>query len=231
MQPDLSTQGRSNGVANVDTQSLEIDDQSIAVSNDNENLPSWEYPRSTQTAATSSINFEKSRRWFVSYQSIELLAVIGDILIIFSAGVLAETVYRLIARQTPDEMTKYAAAAAVFAALFIPSLKGRDLYKPTALLSWFSQVRAVTTAWIVIFMFLAGCVFALKIGSTFSRGAIVAFATIGLAGLVVHRTFWRMVLEDGLESKKWSGRTIVLISETSPASDLERNLLRHGLRV
>src|SRR5262249_48220964 len=44
-------------------------------------------------------------------------------------------------------------------------------------------------------------------------------------------TFWRMVLEDGLESKKWSGRTIVLISETSPASDLERNLLRHGLRV
>ncbi|MFZ2139985.1 MAG: undecaprenyl-phosphate glucose phosphotransferase [Xanthobacteraceae bacterium] len=130
-----------------------------------------------------------------------------------------------------SEITTYAAAAAVVAALCTSLLKGRGLYKPTVLLAWTSQVRAVTLTWIGVFMFLAGCVFALKIGDAFSRGRIISFATIGLSGLVVHRTFWRSALETGLASRKWFGRTIVLISENPPASDLWQQLFRHGFRV
>src|ERR1700736_6764576 len=174
-----------------------------------------------------SLNFEILWRWPVSYRSIEVLAVIIDVVIILSAGMLADTVYRLTTAELSSEITSYAAAAAVVAALFTSLLKGRGLYKPTVLLAWTSQVRAVTLTWIGLFMFLAGCVFALKIGDTFSRGTIISFATIGLSGLVVHRTFLRTALETGLASGKWFGRTIVLISENPPASDLQQQLFRH----
>ena len=160
-----------------------------------------------ETDRSSSLAFENRWQWPVSYRSIEGLAVIIDILIILSAGVLADTIYRLATTGLASEITDYTAAAAVVAALFTSLLKGRGLYKPMMLLAWTSQVRAVTLTWIGVFMFLAGCVFALKIGSTFSRGTIVSFAAIGLVGLVVHRTFWRRALESGLASGKWSGRT------------------------
>jgi len=179
---------------------------------------------------SSPLDFKNRWRWPVSYRSIEALAVIIDILIILSAGVLADTIYRL-ATTGSGETTEYLAAAAVVAALFTSLLKGRDFYKATGLLAWTSQVRAVTLTWIGVFMFLAGCVFALKIGGTFSRGTIMSFAAIGLFGLVAHRTFWRRALESGLASGKWSGRTIVLISENPPASDLQQQLLRHGFRI
>ena len=180
---------------------------------------------------SSPLDFENRWRWPISYWSIEVLAVIIDILIILSAGVLADTIYRLATTGLASEITDYLAAAAVVAALFTSLLKGRDFYKATGLLAWTSQVRAVTLTWIGVFMFLAGCVFALKIGGTFSRGTIMSFAAIGLSGLVAHRTFWRRALESGLASGKWSGRTIVLISENPPASDLQQQLLRHGFRI
>ena len=110
-------------------------------------------------------------------------------------------------------------------------LKERGLYKPTALLNWTAQVRAVTIAWIGVFMFLAGSVFALKIGSTFSRVTITSFATMGLCGLIAHRVLWRTVLEKGMASGSLTGRSIVLISENQPALSLQQILLRHGFRV
>jgi len=186
---------------------------------------------SFETGRSNSLAFENRWQWPVSYRSIEVLAVVIDILIILSAGVLADMIYRLATTGFADQTTDYTAAAAVVAALFTSLLKGRGLYKPMALLAWTSQVRAVTLTWIGVFMFLAGCVFALKIGSTFSRGTIVSFAAIGLFGLVAHRTFWRTALESGLASGKWSGRKIVLISENSPASDVQQQLLRHGFRI
>jgi Undecaprenyl-phosphate glucose phosphotransferase len=186
---------------------------------------------SFETGRSNSLAFENRWRWPVSYRSIEVLAVVIDILIILSAGVLADMIYRLATTGFADQITDYTAAAAVVAALFTSLLKGRGLYKPMALLAWTSQVRAVTLTWIGVFMFLAGCVFALKIGNTFSRGTIVSFAAIGLFGLVAHRTFWRTALESGLASGKWSGRKIVLISENSPASDVQQQLLRHGFRI
>jgi Undecaprenyl-phosphate glucose phosphotransferase len=186
---------------------------------------------SFETGRSNSLAFENRWRWPVSYRSIEVLAVVIDILIILSAGVLADMIYRLATTGFADQITDYTAAAAVVAALFTSLLKGRGLYKPMALLAWTPQVRAVTLTWIGVFMFLAGCVFALKIGSTFSRGTIVSFAAIGLFGLVAHRTFWRSALESGLASGKWSGRKIVIISENSAASDVQQQLLQHGFRI
>src|ERR1700738_1962787 len=81
----------------------------------------------------SSLNFENRWRWPVSYRSIEVLAVIIDIVIILSAGMLADTVYRLTTAELSSEITTYAAAAAVVAAVFTSLLKGWGLSKTAVL--------------------------------------------------------------------------------------------------
>src|SRR5262249_3795918 len=80
---------------------------------------------SFETDRSSSLDFESRWRWPVSYRSIEVLAVIIDILIILSAGVLADTIYRLATTGFASEITDYSAAAAVVAALFASLLERR----------------------------------------------------------------------------------------------------------
>ena len=193
------------------------------------NLQLWNGAHVSDRSESSYL--ERRWRWPLSYRSIEVVAIVVDALIIVSAVVLADGAYRLTTTALPTEITIYGGAAAVVAALVTCLLKERGLYKPTALLNWTAQVRAVTIAWIGVFMFLAGCVFALKIGSTFSRATIISFAAVGLCGLIAQRTFWRTILENGLASGKLSGRTIVLISDNQPATSLRQLLLRHGFRV
>ena len=190
----------------------------------------WNSANVSELDRNESPSFEKGWRWPLSYRSIEVVAIVVDVLIIVSAGVLADAAYLTTGAPTA-EITIYGGAAAVVAALLTCLLKERGLYKPTALLNWTAQVRAVTIAWIGVFMFLAGCVFALKIGDTFSRVTIISFAAIGLCGLIAQRTFWRTILENGLASGKVLGRTIVLISDNRPALNLQQLLLRHGFRV
>ena len=191
----------------------------------------WNGVHLAEMDGSESLHFERRWRWPLSYRSIEVLAIFFDALIIVSAGVLADAAYRVTTTALASEITIYGGAAAVVAALLTCLLKERGLYKPTALLNWTAQVRAVTIAWIGVFMFLAGSVFALKIGSTFSRVTITSFATIGLCGLIAHRVLWRIVLEKGLASGSLTGRSIVLISENQPALSLQQILLRHGFRV
>ena len=167
----------------------------------------------------------------VSYRSIETLAVIADILTILSAGLLASAIYGLATAELPSELTNYTGAAAVVAALFTSVVKERGLYKPTILLAWTAQIRSVTIAWFGVFFFLSACVFALKIGSTFSRGTIILFAVIGLSGLIAQRTLWRVLLERGMATGKLSGRAVILISDNSAVSELKQDLLRHGFQV
>jgi hypothetical protein len=85
---------------------------------------------SFETDPSSSLDLENRWRWPISYRSIEVLAIIIDILIILSAGVLADAIYRLATTEFSSTSTDYAAAAAVIAALFLSLLKCRGLYKP-----------------------------------------------------------------------------------------------------
>ncbi len=172
----------------------------------------------SETDLSGSRYLERRWRWPLSYRSIEVLAIFVDTLIIVAAGVLADAAYGLMITALPTEITIYGGAAALVAALVTCVLKERGLYKPTALLNWTAQVRAVIITWIGVFMFLGACVFALKIGSTFSRITIISFVAGGLCGLIAQRVFWRTILEDGLANGKLSGRTIVLISDRRTSS-------------
>ena len=174
------------------------------------------------------------RRWPVSYRSIEAIVLVCDILLIITASILSAASYSLFFYGDTGDLISFIAAGAVVCAVFIPTVKMRGLYHPTALLVWHVQVRNVVVLWTGTFLFLAAAVFALKHGKEFSRVTMLVFAFAGLAFLLIHRAFWRLFLETALASGKLRGRRVIVISDTMTASATSRlipDLIRHGFQL
>ncbi len=171
------------------------------------------------------------RRWPISYSSVETAAIASDIIVILLSGILSGIVYQIIGNA--GEVAHYIGSAAIVSALFIILMKNRGLYNPAELLSLKAQIRSIAVIWIGVFLFLAGVVFALKIGKEFSRGAVLTFAAVGMGALIVQRLFWRSLLRRGLAEHKFSGRNIVLITDGAAPSeqDLIGSLASHGFQL
>lgn len=171
--------------------------------------------------------------WTVSYRAIPAVAMICDALLIISASILAGAVYdydSIVGR--PSYLMQCLGLAAIVAALFITLAKSRNLYDPTELLNFKSQIRKLSVKWVAVLLFLAAVGFAMKAGGNFSRGTTFLFAIFGLAAILTGRLVWRLVLADGLAVRKFSGRRIALIvEENSPTqASILKVLARHGLQ-
>lgn len=173
------------------------------------------------------------RKWPISYDSIELMTILADAVIISSASILAGVAYHYQAFGTPGDIIQYSGSAAVVGALFISLMRSRGMYRPTELLALRRQVRAVCVYWVAVFLLLAGTVFALKIGNELSRGTSLLFAVTGLGALMVHRIIWRSLLTEGVIKRRFSGRKVILITDhRQPAkSSLPHILTSLGFRL
>lgn len=153
------------------------------------------------------------RKWPISYDSIELITIFADVAIILSTSTLAGVIYHYQAFGTAGDIIQYFGSAIVVAALFVSLMRSRGMYRPKELLLLRSQIRAVCLRWAAVFLLLAGTVFALKVGNELSRGASLLFAIIGCSALVVHRILWRSLLTKGVIKRRFSGRSVVLITD------------------
>jgi Undecaprenyl-phosphate glucose phosphotransferase len=184
-------------------------------------------------APNGSLARQVGRKWPISYRAVEAVAILTDIVIIFLTSVLSGLAYHLQTMGTLGAPTQYVAFAAVVAALFVPSMRSGGLYQPMKLLALRSQLKRIALIWTSVFLFLAGVLFALKIGTDFSRGATLSFAAIGFVALGIQRAFWRSILTNGLTRSKFSGRKVVLITDTDESHDaaLSGVLTNHGFQL
>ncbi|MFY9894936.1 MAG: undecaprenyl-phosphate glucose phosphotransferase [Xanthobacteraceae bacterium] len=170
-------------------------------------------------------------KWLISYRSIEPIALASDVVTVFFSAVLSGVIYHLESIGTSGDIIQYVGSAAVVSALFISLMVGRNLYNPAELLDVKTQIHSVAVIWIGVFLFLAGVVFALKIGGEFSRGAVLFFAASGLSILLAERMFWYFLLRRGLARQRFSGRDVVLISGEPPTSGFVATLAKHGFQL
>lgn len=188
----------------------------------------------TRSVAVSGAMIRRTeRKWPISYNSVELIAVLADATIILTTSILAGVIYHFQAFGTSGDIIQYSGSAAVVAALFISLMKSRGMYKPTELLILGNQVRAICLLWTGVFLLLAGTVFALKVGSEISRGTSSLFATLGFVALITHRFFCRSLLNKGVINRRFSGRKVILITDQrqSADSDLPHILTSLGFRL
>jgi putative colanic acid biosysnthesis UDP-glucose lipid carrier transferase len=168
------------------------------------------------------------RKWPINYDSIELLSVVADFATIVLASVFSDILYHLQESGTRGDIGKSFGSAVLVSALFISLMKIRGMYKPAELRLLRSQIHAVCVAWISVFLLLAGTVFALKIGSEFSRGTSMLFAMFGLVALIAHRILLKDLLTKGIAGRKFSGRNIVLVTDHSQVDEASLVALNLG---
>jgi putative colanic acid biosysnthesis UDP-glucose lipid carrier transferase len=173
------------------------------------------------------------KSWPIQYRSVEALAIVVDFTTIALSSVLTGVSYHLIESGVLGDVLKFFGSAILVSVLFVSLMSIRGLYKPTELLTWRVQIRAVCLTWIGVFLLLTASVFALKIGNEISRGSSMLFAAIGLVALIANRRVASRLLTRGLAEKRFSGRNIVLITDLAENSDLglEQSLASLGLRV
>jgi putative colanic acid biosysnthesis UDP-glucose lipid carrier transferase len=155
-----------------------------------------------------------ARKWPIHYESVGLLAITADIATIILVSVFC-SLYHLQESETSIAIGKSLGSAVLVSVLFISLMKIRGMYSPAELLNLRNQIRAVMLVWSGVFLLLAGAVFALKIGAEISRGTSILFAMFGLIALIVDRTILRDLVATGLAGKRFSGRSIVLITDYS----------------
>ena len=173
------------------------------------------------------------RKWAISYQSIEPAAIALDAAAIFAASILSGLGYHYLKEGSQGDILQYVGVAAAVAILFIALAKDRNLYTPTKLLSFKTQIRSVALIWVSVLLFCAGIVFALKMGKEFSRGATFMFAASGLITVCATRIFWRLFINHGVSGSRFSGRSVVLITDPDATAEAElpAYLARHGMQL
>src|SRR5215813_7756542 len=176
------------------------------------------------------------RVWPLSYGSIEAIVCAVDVLLIVMVSVATGASYARF-NQGDVDLARYVSTAILASAVFVLLFRRRSLYDPSSLVNWSLQARNIVTLWIVTFLVLAGVAFALKIGTDFSRGAVLLFAIASPAVLIVHHGLWRTVIEAGRRGGGFRGCKSILIcmhdcaEAARIAQERTRDLEFHGFRI
>ena len=175
-------------------------------------------------------------RFPLRYSSIPAFVCAFDVFLILTTAVLAGNAYSSVQNSDID-LSRYIVTAAIIAAIFVPLLYNRGLYTPVALVNFSSQFRNILGLWTVAFLAFASIAFALKVGSDFSRGAVLLFGIVGLMAILLHHAVWRTIIEPALEIGALRGRRSILLCLHEPpwADDVMQNIardfVRHGYEI
>jgi putative colanic acid biosynthesis UDP-glucose lipid carrier transferase len=171
-----------------------------------------------------------SAKWRMSYRLIEPAAMALDAIVILTAYFASEFFY-LFFGVGPVSDNHITGAIAV-AALFIALAKSLQLYRPSKLLVFSTQIRSAVLIWMSVLFFCAAIIFAWKVGEQFSRGLSVMFCGFGLTALCAVRIFWRIFIDHGLSEGKFGGRAAILIGESTLSEpELYNQLIKHGYKI
>lgn len=156
---------------------------------------------------------EADRKWPIRYESIQWLAVGGDLATILLAGIFSVLLYQVHGSWTAADIQKAVGSGIVVSAIFVCLLKIGGKYRPTELLVLRSQLRAVYITWTSVGLLLAVAARALNITRELPQGAVLIFAVLGAAMLMAHRVILRNLVAKGLSGRRFAGRKVVLISD------------------
>ncbi|ARP99513.1 undecaprenyl-phosphate glucose phosphotransferase [Pseudorhodoplanes sinuspersici] len=136
-----------------------------------------------EATMANNLNRQKNREQIavpISLNTISPLVAILDFGWIVLLGTAAGLAYHAAALEGNGEISNYIGSGIAVAALYSVFAHAAQLYRASNLLRIRWQVGRSILVWLTTFVFLASLVFILKIGATFSRGAMLAFFTSGL---------------------------------------------------
>jgi Undecaprenyl-phosphate glucose phosphotransferase len=155
---------------------------------------------------------------WLPFDSIQQLAIVGDLLLILLSSILSGVGYQWIFLHTTGEVNTYFGVGIIVFANFCAFTATQKNYQPTNLIVLGKQLRNVTLNWLVIFALLTMVAFILKITTNFSRGSTLSFFIAGWACLIGFRILLARALQRALRNGSFSQQRYILISEPGQSS-------------
>jgi hypothetical protein len=166
----------------------------------------------------------------ISYRSIEPIAIVVDTLIVFAAC----AIWNVLCVGTGAQAALLTLGTApVVCALFVFAAKLASAYRPSALLAEHLPIYSIASLWFGTMALLGIGLFTLQAHIEFPLKAGVAFALVGLLGLLAHRVCWRMLVGRAAVNGGAPARRAVLIhqSGSSPYVGATADLRKYGLCI
>ncbi len=173
------------------------------------------------------------QRLSLSYRAITPVVMLSDAVLILAICILSAWAYNYETIGIVIGLAPYLGVAVLTGVLFILVGKTRGTYDLAELLNYKLQLRKSLANWSAVFLLLTGLAFSIKLGESFSRGAIILFWISGLPALAASRLGWRVFLASEKSVHAFSYRQIAVISDSEGASNagILEALSRHGSRA
>ncbi|SHI65843.1 undecaprenyl-phosphate glucose phosphotransferase [Aureimonas altamirensis] len=168
----------------------------------------------------------------LNYDTIATVAAVLDVVLIVGSSITAGIAYHWLAFGVLIDPSPWIGVGITLAAAFVLTMSACGLYKPTALLSFGTQFRAILLAGVGIMAFLASVAFFLKIGEIFSRASMLAFMLLAMTVLTVSRIVWRRHLHTAMAHGLFQMKRVLLIcGESFDYDKMAADVARYGLSI
>jgi Undecaprenyl-phosphate glucose phosphotransferase len=168
-----------------------------------------------------------------SYGSLGPIMLVADLLVIQVTSVMAGVLYHFVTLGSFGDTGVFVGTGLVVGYLFVSVLHVRGSYRPSRIVGERGHYRQLTFVWLGVFLSLAGIVFVLRIGASFSRGSVLSFMVLGFGGLLAVRMVMNFVTRRAIADGLLKGPRIVFIGHQDPSPDVDyiKDLRRYGYRI
>lgn len=162
--------------------------------------------------AAGRIRLQNAPQQLFTYGNVGPITAILDCVLIVAASIAAGIAYHLAVLGSIGDIRAFAGIGANTALLFALLAKSRGMYRPTALL-WASEWRRIVASWGAVLLAMVSFLFLLKLGGSYSRGAMVGFGALGLALLLISRAAIVNRLRNALARGRVAGKRAIMVGE------------------
>jgi Undecaprenyl-phosphate glucose phosphotransferase len=164
----------------------------------------------------------------LSTDAVSLPALLIDGLVIWLLGAVTGTAYQIVAFHSYGSPEIYAGTGLLVAVLFCGMTRVTGTAGPARISADFGRARLAVIAWFSTFLFLTVIAFSLKIGTTFSRGAVFSFFAFGLPVVVATRVIVPRILARSRHASRGSEVIIAAPQFSSQLPHFSLELRSHG---
>lgn len=175
-------------------------------------------------------NHVEHHSWFaqhinISYQNIEWIAALIDIILIISASIIGTILFQYIAYGDFVGLEASFGVGVTNSLLYAYVARSHGLYRLPVLLSPLRHLARIFFYWLAVGMFVAAGLFLLKVGTAMSRGAMVSTGLLQISFLVIARLLEEKLTRSMVASGNLAGRRVVTIGESGELQRLSASYL------
>jgi Undecaprenyl-phosphate glucose phosphotransferase len=144
---------------------------------------------------------------------IQPVAFFSDLVIIVGTSVLTGMAYHILFFQSFGSVPTFLGIGVLIYINFSAILAARGAYRPQNLAIFPKQARETVAVWLFVFLLLSLVAFSLKVSDEYSRGATIAFFTLGLSAITIWRFFIARFISRALAEGTFAQQKFILIAE------------------